>query len=156
GRLPAPAEGEHILDLIASAGGPAGPGPEEWVMLERNGRRALAPFGALVDEPANNVYLHATDPLSFYPEPQTFLGLAAVGAQSQLPLGPWGPTWPAAIAGAGGLAVVPADPAAVFLYRGEPREVAQQLGVDVPPFAGPIIPIIYNLNLRDPAGNFLA
>src|SRR6516225_3111414 len=41
-RVPASAEGEHILDLIARAGGPAGPGPDEWVMLERDGQRALA------------------------------------------------------------------------------------------------------------------
>ena len=49
-----------------------------------------------------------------------------------------------------------ADPASVFLYRGEPREVAELLGVDCSRFSGPIIPIIFNLNLRDPAGYFLA
>jgi polysaccharide export outer membrane protein len=49
-----------------------------------------------------------------------------------------------------------ADPASVFLYRGEPRQVAEQLGVDCSKFSGPYIPIIYNLNLRDPAGYFLA
>lgn len=30
------------------------------------------------------------------------------------------------------------------------------LGIDCTPFSGPIIPVIYNLNLRDPAGYFLA
>ena len=35
-------------------------------------------------------------------------------------------------------------------------EVAQQLGIDVSPYRGPIIPVVYNLNLRDPAGYFLA
>ena len=30
------------------------------------------------------------------------------------------------------------------------------LGVDCSRFSGPIIPIIFNLNLRDPAGYFLA
>ena len=34
--------------------------------------------------------------------------------------------------------------------------MAEQLGVDCSKFPGPIIPIIYNINLRDPAGYFLA
>ena len=59
-----------------------------------------------------------------------------------------------AIAKVGGLTDGQADPASVFIYRGETREVAQLLGVDCSPFVGPIIPIIYNLNLRDPAGYF--
>jgi polysaccharide export outer membrane protein len=44
----------------------------------------------------------------------------------------------------------------VFLYRGETRPVAEQLGLDVARFPGPIIPVVYNLNFRDPAGYFLA
>src|SRR5215469_322436 len=156
GRLPAPAEGEHILDLIATAGGPAGPGQDEWVMLERDGHRAVTPFGALIDVPTNNVFVHANDTVYLYREPQTFLTFGAVGVQQQIPFGVWRLTLAEAIGKAGGLVDVAADPAAVFLYRGETREVAAQLGIDVTPFVGPIIPIIYNLNLRDPAGYFLA
>jgi polysaccharide export outer membrane protein len=44
----------------------------------------------------------------------------------------------------------------VYLYRGETREVAQQLGVDCSRFEGPIIPIIYLVNFRDPSGYFMA
>jgi polysaccharide export outer membrane protein len=56
----------------------------------------------------------------------------------------------------GGLNDSLAEPSWAFLYRGETREVASKLGVDVSKFAGPIIPIVYNLNLRDPSGYFLA
>src|SRR5262245_40680734 len=45
---------ERMLDTISRAGGTAGPGPDEWVMLERDGRRALiwaATWGALGREP---------------------------------------------------------------------------------------------------------
>ena len=49
-----------------------------------------------------------------------------------------------------------ADPGSVFLYRGETREVASRLGIDVNRFEGPIIPVVYMLNLRDPSGYFLA
>ena len=44
----------------------------------------------------------------------------------------------------------------MFLYRGEPRKVAELLGIDCTKFSGPIIPVIYHINLRDPAGYFLA
>src|SRR5262245_37120671 len=60
-RIPAQLAPERILDTITRAGGPSGPGPDIWVMLERGGRRGLAPFGALVYEPANNIYVHAND-----------------------------------------------------------------------------------------------
>ena len=155
-RVPASAEGERILDVIARAGGPSGPGPDEWVMLERSGQRAVAPFGALIDQPANNVWIHANDTIYLYREPQTFLAFGALGQQQQLPFGAWRLTLAEAIAKAGGLNDAQADPASVFLYRGETREVAQQLGVDTRPFASPIIPIIYNFNLRNGGAYFLA
>ena len=58
-------------------------------MLERDGRRALAPFGALINEPANNVYVHADDTIYIYHEPQTFLAFGALGQQQQIPFGTW-------------------------------------------------------------------
>src|SRR5258708_33461435 len=61
-RLPAQAAGERLLETIARAGGPAaagfagsGSGQDLWVILERGGRPAIAPFGALIYEPANNI-----------------------------------------------------------------------------------------------------
>ena len=155
-RYPASAEGERILDVIARAGGPAGPGSDMWVLLERAGKRALAPFRALVDEPANNVYVFPDDTIYLYREPQTFLAFGALGLQQQIPFGAWRLSLAEAVARSGGLSDNLADPASVFLYRGETREIAAQLGIDVSKFVGPIIPVIYNINLRDPAGYFLA
>jgi polysaccharide export outer membrane protein len=125
-------------------------------MLERTGRRALAPFRALVEVPANNVYVLPQDTIYLYREPQTFLAFGALGLQQQIPYGTWLISLAEAVARSGGLPDNQADPASVFLYRGETREVAAQLGIDVAKFEGPIIPVVYNLNLRDPAGYFLA
>src|SRR5262249_61807874 len=61
-----------------------------------------------------------------------------------------------AVAKAGGLSDQNAEPSYVFLYRGETRDVAEQLGLDPSKYAGPIIPVVYNINFRDPAGYFLA
>ncbi len=169
-RFPANMEAERVLDAVTRAGGPKSQGFDTFVSLERGGRRATVPFGTLVYQPSNNIYVHAGDTIYVYTEPQTFLAFGAtttgaVGggggagggvAGSQLRFDAWRVSLAEAVAKAGGLTDVVAEPASVFLYRGEPREVAQRLGIDCSKFEGPIIPIIYNLNLRDPAGFFLA
>ena len=155
-RIPANLTPERILDTITRAGGPAAPGPDVWVMLERNGRRGLAPFGALVYEPANNIFVHPNDTIYLYREPQTFLAFGALGNQQQIPFGTWRITLAEAVAKAGGLSDAPADPASVFIYRGETREVAEAMGIDCSKFQGPIIPVIYNINFRNPGSYFLA
>jgi polysaccharide export outer membrane protein len=164
GRLPLNHAGERILDIVARAGGPRSQGYDEWIMLERNGRRAIAPFAALVYEPVNNIYAQPNDTIFLYREPQTFLAFGAFGGGAVLSNSPqglfnfdaWRLSLAEAIGKAGGLSNNLADPASLFLYRGETREVAEKLGIDVSPFTGPIIPVIYNVNLRDPAGYFLA
>jgi polysaccharide biosynthesis/export protein len=155
-RFPANANGERLLDVIARAGGPKNPGYDTWVMLERQGRQASAPFAALVNQPSNNVWVRAQDTIYVFTEPRTFTVFGASGLQGHIPFAAWRLTLAEAIAKAGGLNDSLADPASVFLYRGEPREVAELLGVDCSRFSGPVIPIIFNLNLRDPAGYFLA
>jgi polysaccharide biosynthesis/export protein len=160
--LPAVAAGERILDAITRAGGPKAAGYDTMVMLERGGHRATATFGALVYQPSNNIYAHPGDTIYVYNEPQTFLALGAFGVlggaprQGQILFEAWRISLAEAVAKAGGLNDVQADPAAVFLYRGELREVAEQLGIDCSKFSGPIIPVVYNINFRDPAGYFLA
>jgi len=161
-RVPATASPERLLDVISRAGlvavgGSTGAaGAETWVLLERSGKRAIAPFGALIYEPVNNVYVHPNDTIYLYREPQTFLAFGAVGAQTQVPFGTWRLSLAEAISKSGGLLDTQADPASVFLYRGEARDIAQALGIDVSPYEGPVIPVIYTINLRDPAGLFLA
>jgi polysaccharide biosynthesis/export protein len=155
-RIPASATPERVLDVIARAGGTGGPGADMWVVLERNRRRAIAPFAALIYEQPNNVFVHPDDTIYLYREPQTFLAFGALGAQQQIPFGTWHISLAEAVAKAGGLVDGAADPASVFLYRGETRETALELGIDCTPFTGALIPVIYNINFRDPAGYFLA
>ena len=156
GRIPAQLTPERLLDTISRAGGTAGPGPDEWVMLERDGRRALSPFGALLYESTNNIYTHPGDIIYVYREPQTYLTFGALGSQQQIPFGAWRITLAEAVAKAGGVRDAEGDPASVFLYRGETRDVAEAMGVDSSKFQGPIIPVIYNINFRNPASYFLA
>src|SRR4029077_11260559 len=97
-----------------------------------------------------------------YKEPQTFLAFGATRLQGQFQFsaGPlasaWRMTLAEAVAAAGGLLDFQADPGSVFLYRREPRELAENLGVDCSKMDGPTVPIVYSVNFSDPAGYFLA
>jgi len=156
GRFPASPSGERILDAIARAGGPGTQGYDMWVTLEREGHRASVPFGALLYEPSNNIFALPNDVIYLYSQPQTFVAFGAAGTQGQFRFDAWRISLAEAVGKHGGLSDALADPASVFLYRGETREVAQQLGVDCSRFEGPIVPVIYVVNFRDPSGYFLA
>ncbi len=159
--VPASGAGDRVLDAITRAGGIAGPGYDIWVMLERGGRRATVPFENLVMNSKNNIYILPGDRIYVYAEPQKFIAFGATGgrrrrAQGEFPFGAWRINLAEAVAKAGGLGDLQADPGAVFLYRQEPREVAQLLGADMARFNGPLVPVIFSINFRDPGGYFLA
>lgn len=162
GRIAALPAGERLLDVITRAGGLKDQGQDTWVVLERNGRRASVPFGSLIYEPGNNIWAWPGDTIYLYKEPQTFLAFGASGTQGQFPFsaGPtssaWRMTLAEAVAAAGGLLDLQADPGSVFLYRREPRELAEKLGVDCSKMEGPTVPIVYSVSFLDPAGYFLA
>jgi polysaccharide export outer membrane protein len=155
-RFPAQPAGEHILDAITRAGGIRNQGHESWVVLERKGRRAAVPFGALIYEPANNIWVWPGDTIYVYREPQTFLAFGAAGQQGQFPFNTWRISLAEAVGISGGLIDVQADPGSVFLYRREPRALAEKLGIDCAKFEGPTVPVIYNVSFQDPGGYFLA
>src|SRR5215470_7496464 len=154
-RFPATPEGERLLDVLTRAGGPKSQGYDSWVIVERDNKRGLAPFGALVYEPSNNIWIHPHDTIYLYREPQTFVVFGASGTQGLFNFDAWRLSLAEALAKAAGLQDLQADPASVFLYRGEARELAARFGVNCDRFKGPIIPIVYHINLRDPAAYFL-
>jgi polysaccharide export outer membrane protein len=111
----------------------------------------------------NNIYILPGDRIYAYAEPQKFIAFGATGGvggggavQGEFPFGAWRINLAEAVAKAGGLGDIQADPGAVFLYRQEPREVAQLLGADMSRFNGPLVPVIFSISFRDPGGYFLA
>jgi polysaccharide export outer membrane protein len=168
-RYPAAAYGaqDRITDAITRAGGIKGQGYETWVMLYRGNRRATVPFANLTYEPSNNIYVQPGDRIYVYREQQKFLAFGAFGGgataiggtfqqQGEFMFDAWRINLAEAVGKAGGVSDVQGDPGSVFLYRAEPRELAQQLGVEVGKFTGELIPVIFNVNFRNPGGYFLA
>jgi polysaccharide export outer membrane protein len=157
-RYPAAASGalDRITDAITRAGGIRGQGFETWVMLQRGTRRATVPFANLVYEASNNIYVQPGDRVYVYREQQKFLAYGAAGQQGSFNFDAWRINLAEAVGKAGGLVDALADPGTVYLYRAEPREVAELLGVDVTKFTGELIPVIFSISFRDPGGYFLA
>src|ERR1700761_568454 len=131
-RYPAAASGalDRITDAITRAGGIKGQGYETWVMLQRGKRRATVPFANLVYQPANNIYVQPGDRIYVYREQQKFIAFGATGQQGEFTFDAWRINLAEAVGKAGGLLDQQADPGSVFLYRREPREVAEKLGID--------------------------
>jgi polysaccharide export outer membrane protein len=147
---------DRITDAITRAGGIKDQGWATWVMLERSGKRATVPFENLVGDPANNIYVQPGDRIYVYQDQQKFIALGASGLSGEFNFDNWRINLAEAVGKAGGLIDNQADPASVFLYRREPRDVAEKLGVNVTKFATATVPVIFSVNFRDPGGFFLA
>jgi polysaccharide biosynthesis/export protein len=146
---------DRITDAITRAGGIKDQGYQTWVMLERNGKRGTVPFANLVYEPSNNIFVQPGDRIYVYQEDQKFVAFGATGQQGEFTFAAWRINLTSAVGKAGGLLDIQADPGSVFVYRDEPRHVAELLGADVTRFEGDLVPVIFSANFRDPAGFFL-
>lgn len=172
-RIPVSASGERVLDAIARAGGISVPGHEAWVLMERRGRIAAAPFEALIHEPANNIFVRPQDTVYVFQEPQSFVAFGATTTQNHVPFGSWRLSLAEALGKSGGLNDNQAEPSWVFLYRFEDARVLADADAKCHNLkealdskgstkdghgAGfiPRIPTIYQFDLRDPSGYFLA
>jgi len=88
----------------------------------------------LVYEPENNIYVQRAIRIYVYREQQKFMAFGATGnARLGLIRTPGASAWPRRLANRA-YRHVQGEPGSVFLYRPEPREVAERLGVDMTPF----------------------
>ena len=149
-RVPLSVNGDRLLDVIALAGGAKSPVYETFVRLSRNGVTATIPMEQLVSDPAENIYAWPGDVLTLVRVPQTFSVFGATGQNMQVTFGAERVTLAEALAKAGGLQDLRADPAGVFLFRFEPPAVVGAL--KAPPLAtgpGGTSPVVYRLDLSD-------
>ena len=142
--------GDRLLDVIAAAGGAKAPIYQTFVRLSRNGVTATLPLEKLVSDPAENIYAWPGDVLTLVQAPQTFSVFGATAQNTQVPFGAQNLTLAEALAKAGGLQDMRADPQGIFLFRFEPSSIIGAL--NAPPLpTGPngTSPVVYRLNLKD-------
>lgn len=156
-RVPLSLKGDRLLDVIAEVGGARAPVYETFVRLSRDGVTASIPMEALVSDPTENIYVQPGDVLTLVRLPQSFTAFGATGANAQIPFTSEKMTLVEALAKAGGLQDLRADPDGVFLLRFEPPNVVNALGRPQL-HTGPdrTTPVVYRLDLRDAKSYFLA
>lgn len=112
---------------------------------------------AILNDPAENIYVKGGDVVSVARDPQSFTAAGATLVNAVIPFDAIGITLEQALARAGGVNDFRADAAGVFVIRFERPADYDQLGLQRPgPSALPDVPVVYRLNLRDPVGFFLA
>jgi len=156
-RVPLSLNGDRLLDLIALAGGAKSPVYETFVRLTRDGVTATIPMEVLVSNPTENIYAWPGDVLTLVRLPQTFSVFGATGQNTQVSFNAERVTLAEALAKAGGLQDLRADPAGVFLFRFEPPDVVDALKARaLATGPGGSSPIVYRLDLSDANSYFFA
>ena len=154
GVVPLRGAGERLLDVIASAGGLKTPPHRTKVRLTRGAQVGEAHLSRVLREPAQNVPVRPGDVINLLESPQTITVFGAASLPSRVDFTQEEMMLDEALAQAGGLDDRRADPGAVFVFRYEDPDTAA--AVLEKPAGEAVEPMVYNLNLRDPAAFFLA
>jgi polysaccharide export outer membrane protein len=156
-RIALSTKGDRILDVIAAAGGIRVPASDAFIQLTRGRRTVSVAYNAILEHPEENIYAAPGDDITVVRDPQTFTAFGGTGRNAQVPFDAAGITLEEAIAKAGGLLDYRADPAGIFLLRFEPTPLVAKLAPSRDlPSQGDLVPVVYQLNLRDANSFFLA
>lgn len=146
---------DRLLDVLAAAGGPAKNPADLAVGVSRGARYGEIQLSELLADPAQNIRLAPHDQIRVLDRPRKYSTFGAFRGDAQTPIDDDNVTLAAAISRAGGLDTLSANAASVLVFRFERPEVAEALGVKLPP-AAKGVPIVYRLNFLKPDRLFVA
>lgn len=156
-RVPLTARGERLLDLLASAGGVKQPVGKMTIQITRGQKVASLPLETVIRDPRQNVRLQPDDVVTALYQPYSFTVLGATGRNEELPFEATGLTLAQALGRVGGLQDLRADVRGVFIFRLEdPAALGLAPGPDVRTTPDGKIPVIYRVDMKNPATFFIA
>ena len=156
-RVPLTSRGERLLDVLAAAGGPTEDVEKTTVRLSRGNKAVTMPLDAVIIDPLQNVPLRADDVLTVFHQPYSFIALGAVQRSTEVPFEGGGLTLAQALGRIGGLREDRADIRGVFIFRLEdPETLTENVAASASATQAGKVPVVYRLNLSDPAGLFIA
>ena len=156
-RVPLTARGERILDILASAGGAKQAVNKTMVQITRGQQIATMPLEAVIRDPRQNVILHPDDVMTILFQPYSFIALGATNRNEEVPFEATGITLAQALGRVAGLQDARADVKGVFLFRLEnPDVLAPEERASAHMTPDGKIPVIYRINMKDPAMFFVA
>lgn len=148
GRIDLTEDNERLLDAIALASGPEARAADTVVSLSRGGMTSWARLDAIASASPENVRLAPGDRIELTRDVRSITVLGAAGKVSEVNFDGPELLLSEALARAGGLLDERADATGLFVFRQEWREG--------PDGTMRIQPVIYRLNLLDPASYFAA
>jgi polysaccharide export outer membrane protein len=157
GRVPLTPRGERLLDVIASAGGVRQPVNKMTIQITRGATVVALPMDNVIRDPLQNIRLRADDVVTAIYQPYSFTSLGASGASAEVNFEATGITLAQALGRISGLQDNRADTKGVFLFRWEDPAVLDPAvlnGARTAPDGK--VPVIYRVNLSDPASFFVA
>lgn len=156
-RVPLGPKGERILDALASAGGPRHPIGKTTLQVTRGQLSQTMPLDSVIRNPDHNIRLQAGDILTVLYQPFSFIALGAVQNSGEVLFEGGGFSLAQAFGRIGGLRDDRADIRGVFVFRLEdPNALEQQLTISARRTSQGRVPVIYRLNMADPASFFIA
>ncbi len=154
-RMPLTARGERLLDALAAAGGVRQPVTKMTLQVTRGEQVQSMPLDLLIRDPKQNIFLQAGDVVTALFQPLSFTVLGATGKNEELPFEAQGISLTQALARAGGLQDARADARGVFIFRLEAASALEWPSKVVTTPDGKV-PVIYQIDLKDPASFFVA
>lgn len=155
-RMALTAKGERLLDAIAAAGGVRQPVNKVTVQLVRGTKVASMPLDRVVQAPADNVLLAPGDVVTVNFQPLSFTALGATGKNEEINFEAQGISLAQALARAGGLQDSRADARGVFVFRFEDPNALDAELRDGPMTPDGRAPVVYRLDLKNPASLLVA
>lgn len=156
-RVPLTPQGERLLDVLAAAGGLKTPIDKTTIQITRGDRVVSMPMAAVVRDPAQNVRLQPDDVVTAISQSNSFMALGETGTSAEIPFESTGISLAQALGRVGGLKTESADVRGVFIFRLEnPAAVSPAIAATARRTSDGRIPVIYVVNLKDPASFFVA
>jgi polysaccharide biosynthesis/export protein len=154
-RVPLTAGGVRLLDVLAAAGGVRQPVNKITIQVTRGNQVQALALDTIIRDPKQNILLQPRDVITAFFQPSSFTVLGATGKNDEINFEAQGITLAQALARAGGLVDARADARGVFIFR---LEDSKALDWATPPETTPEgkVPVIFQLNLKDPASFFVA
>ncbi len=146
--------GERLLDAIANVGGTRQAVDKTMIQLTRGSRVESLPLQTIIRDPRQNVPLQAGDVITALFQPLSFTVLGASGKNDEINFEAQGITLSQALARAGGLNDSRSDPRGVFIFRMERKDALEWPNAPVRVTPENLVPVIYRVNLKDPAAFF--
>jgi polysaccharide export outer membrane protein len=156
-RVPLTPKGERLLDILASAGGVKQPVDKVTIQITRGDRVASLPLGTVIRDPKQNIRLQSDDVVTALFQPYSFTALGATGRSDEVSFEGTGITLAQALGRIAGLQDQRADAKGLFIFRLEdPNALAPINQCNGNATVNGKVPVIYRVNLKDPATFFVA